>query len=158
MSVKIKAKNPSNILQTLTCDANGHLNTTGSGGGGGSTDMTTTNLHLSNIEGKTYIRSNTNLSSLNQTILTTNSSSVLDLSSNISSKARLWGNSNTHHDLILQFSDDNSTWISVDNINVLNINSEKSFNVLIDNPSKYIRLFNHSTQTIIINVYLELAF
>ena len=34
MSVKIKAKNPSNILQTLTCDANGHLNTTGSGGGG----------------------------------------------------------------------------------------------------------------------------
>mgnify|MGYP003671162877 FL=1 len=120
--------------------------------------MTTTNLHLSNIEGKTYIRSNTNLSSLNQTILTTNSSSVLDLSSNISSKARLWGNSNTHHDLILQFSDDNSTWISVDNINVLNINSEKSFNVLIDNPSKYIRLFNHSTQTIIINVYLELAF
>tara|TARA_R110000822_G_scaffold26049_13_gene78824 strand:- start:940 stop:1407 length:468 start_codon:yes stop_codon:yes gene_type:complete len=153
MSVKIKAKNPSNLLQTLTCNTLGHLNTTG--GGGGSTDMTTTNNHLSNIEGKTYIRTKNNLTS-NGVIGQNTASSVFDLSTNISSLVRLWGSSDTHHDMILEFSNDNSNWISVDIIHVLNINSNSSFNLIINNPPKYIRLFNNHSQSIILDAFLEL--
>ena len=158
MSVKIKAKNPTNTLQTLTCDANGKLNVNSTGSGGGSTDMTTTNTHLSNIESKTYSRTKTNLTSLNQTITQNNNSSVFDLSTTISTSARLWGKSDTHHDLILQFSNDNSNWISIDNVNVLIIDNDKSFNLIIDNPPKYLRLLNPHNQTIIIDTFLELSF
>lgn len=135
MSVKIKAKNLSNSLQTLTCNNSGRLNVFNE-------DITTI--------------TKSNLTSLNQTITQNNPSSVFDLSTNISSSTRLWGNSNTHHDMILQFSNDNSNWISVDNINVLNINTELTFNLIITSPPKYIRLFNNHNQTIIINAHLEL--
>ena len=157
MSVKIKAKNPSGNLQVLTCNALGELNTTGAGGGGGS-DMTATNLILTDIEGKTYNRTRTNLTFLNQTILTNANSSVFNLSSTIYNKCRLWGVSDRHHDLTLEFSNDNSTWSKIQNVNVLNFNSNYTFNLIIDLPPKYLRLNNHSAHTITLDTLLELSF
>lgn len=153
MSVKIKAKNQSNILQTLTCDNAGHLNVAFDG-----LDLTTTNAKLDLIEGKTYSRTKSQIKYTNESLAQNQSSSVFDLSNNISTKCRLWGHSNVHKNLMLQFSDDNSNWHNIEILNVLNISGDLTFNQIIECPPKYIRVFNNQTTTITLDLFLELTF
>ncbi len=194
MSTKIRAKNPSNILQTLTCDSGGHLNVAFDG-----LDLSTTNdkldlnfgklsniqtitdtklsaiqtfldkdsgnqfinniveEKLTEIEAKTYNRSRGQIKYENVSLAQNTASSVFNLSNYISTKCRLWGNSDIHKDIILQFSDDNNNWHNSENIHILNINSEYVFNLIIECPPKYMRVFNQNP-AITINLYLELTF
>tara|TARA_R110002072_G_scaffold271842_3_gene431837 strand:+ start:3216 stop:3677 length:462 start_codon:yes stop_codon:yes gene_type:complete len=153
MSTKIRAKNPSNILQTLTCDNSGHLNIAFDG-----LDLTTTNGKLDAILSYTYDRTKLQLKEENVSIGQNQFSSTFDLSNKITTKCRLWGNGTIHRDAILQFSDDNTNWKNSEIIHILDINGEYSFNLIIECPPKYMRIFNPYLTNTTLNIYLEQTF
>ena len=131
MSVKIRAKNPSNVLTTLNCDTNGQLNV--------AMDKTITHLTL-----------------LNQTISANSFSTSVNLTAHPSEGANIWGNSDTHHNLILQYSNDNITYFNIKNLNVININSDLTFCEHIVIPPKHIRFFNHNSVSVSANFHIDL--
>tara|TARA_R110002153_G_scaffold51491_2_gene144801 strand:+ start:1426 stop:1839 length:414 start_codon:yes stop_codon:yes gene_type:complete len=135
MSVKIKAKNASNILQTLTCDNDGKLNTTA-----------------------TLIGHNTktNLKSVNLTINSTSSAFENDLTSVAYGKCLIWGDSNTHKNIILQFSNNATDWYSNIEIPVIKINNELVFMINLEQPPKHIRFYNPESSAIIVNIFIDL--
>lgn len=128
MSVKIKAKNDSDLLQTLRCDNSGILKT----------NSTLVSITLTN----------------NETITASGNGTSIDISTY--NKMRLWGTSNIHHNFLIQWSNDNITFYTMDEMNVLSKNGIFLFNQLWDNIPKYIRFFNHHSLTINLVMFLEL--
>ena len=192
MSVKVRAKNPSNILQTLSCDANGQLNVAFDG-----LDLSTTNAKLdlnfgklSNIQtitdtklsaiqtfldkdsGNQFHNDITNtkleelktlntkgiqhISLLNHTISANSVGNVIDLSTYKTLGGTLWGNSDTHYNLVLQYSEDNITYFNIKNISVVNIENDLTFYEFLEVPPKYVRFLNPKNSNVSVNIHLDL--
>lgn len=128
MSVKIKAKNDSDLLQTLRCDNTGILKT----------NSTLVNITLTNTE----------------TITASNNGNSINLTQY--NKMRIWGTTNHHHNFYIQYSNDNITFYTMDEINVLSKNSILIFNSFLENIPKYIRFYNHHSSSINLVMFLEL--
>jgi len=150
MSVKVRAKNPSNILQTLSCDSNGQLNVAFDG-----LDLSTTNTKLDTVISNTD-KTITHLTLLNTTINANSFSSSINLTSHPSEGGNIWGNSDTHHNLILQYSSDNISYFNIKNLNVVNIDSDLTFCTHMEIPPKYIRFYNHHNSSVICNFHIDL--
>lgn len=131
MSVKIRAKNPSNILQTLSCDDEGRLKV-----------FEQKSIH--------------HISLLNHTISSNSTGNVIDLSTYKTLGGTVWGNSDTHYHLVIQYSEDNITYFNIKNINVLNIVNELTFYEYLEIPPKYIRFLNPKNSNVVLNIHLDL--
>lgn len=131
MSVKIKAKNANNVLQTLTCNTDGKLNV--------GMDKTITYLTL-----------------LNETIGANSFTTTINLSSHPSEGAHIWGNSDTHYNLILQYSNDNITFFNISWLSVVNIDNDLTFNLHLEIPPKFIRFHNPKNSSVSCNFHIDL--
>ena len=192
MSVKIKAKNPTNTLQTLTCNSGGELNVAFDG-----LDLSKTNAKLdlnfgklSNIQTitdtklsaiQTFLdkdsgvnfhntltnskldtvitnteKTITHLNLLNTTITANSFSSSINLQPYPSEGGHIWGNSDTHYNLILQYSNDNITYFNIKLLNVINIDSDLTFNCHLEIPPKYIRFHNPKNTDVSCNFFIDL--
>lgn len=150
MSVKVRAKNPSNILQTLSCDSNGQLNVAFDG-----LDLSTTNSKLDELK-TLNTKSIQHISLLNHTIAPNSVGSVIDLSTYKTLGSTLWGNSDTHHNLVLQYSEDNTTYFNIKNVNVVNIENDLTFYDFLEIPPRYIRFLNPKNTNVSVNIHLDL--
>lgn len=134
MSVKIRAKNPSNSLQTVSCNSSGHLNVA----------FPVTEKQI------------THITLLNETISSNSFSTSINFSSHPSLGGNLWGNSDTHHNIILQFSNDNITFFNIKTLNVINIDNDLTFSSSLQAPPKYIRFHNPKNSSVSINAFIDL--
>jgi len=131
MSVKIKAKNANNVLQTLTCNTDGKLNV--------GLDKTITHLTL-----------------LNQTIGANSFTTAINLTPYPSEGGHLWGNSDTHYNLILQYSNDNITFLNIKWLSVVNIDGDFTFNSHLEIPPKFIRFHNPKSSSVSCSFNIDL--
>ncbi len=130
MSVKIKAKNANNILQTLTCDNNGVLNTNA----------------ISSFSKQT-------LTLLNITLSQNQDSASIDCRGY--RQLRIWGYNNTNNNLMLEFSDNGTNFFRMTELYNLDVGGVHKINELIDCPPKYVRISNINAQ-MTMNLYFVL--
>ena len=155
-TVLIRGINDDTDQQSLLCDNEGHLKTVLKGLTDITDNATNTNL-LCDSDGHLQVDVRNTKSSQSITVTLNNTDTIVSTTYDLSdfTKTKIWGSSDIHKNFIIQYSNNNSNWLDIREVLVLEINSNYVFEQIVECPPKYIRFKNISSSTQVLNIYLE---